>query len=235
MKLIVVLVALGVPLAAYLAYRSWQQEQKRKELLLQWATSNGWTFTEEDDSWCGRWNGAPFGLGDHRRARDVIAGAAGTRTFVAFDYSYQTHSSDGKGNTTTTTHRYVVTAVRMPTALPDLQVTPESVFSRIGHVLGMSDIELESEDFNRRFRVHGPDPKFASDVLSPRTMQALLGCGDVSWRINGTDIIGWYDGKLDPTGVQSTMATLGTVIDGVPSFVWHDHGLDPTTAQGEHA
>jgi hypothetical protein len=232
-KVIVVLALLVAPLVAFLAYRSWQQEQKRKELLLQWATTNGWTFAAEDDSWCDRWSGAPFGQGDHRRASDVISGSAAGRTFVAFDYSYQTHSSDGKGNTTTTTHRYVVTAVRLPTALPSLQVTPESVFSRIGHVLGMADIELESEDFNRRFRVHGPDPKFASDVLCPQTMQSLLAHGDASWRISGADIIGWYDGKLEPAGVQATMATLGTVIDGVPSFVWHDHGLDPTTAQGD--
>ena len=34
-----------------------------------------------------------------------------------------------------------------------------------------SDIELESEDFNRAFTVNCPDRKFASDVLHPRMME----------------------------------------------------------------
>jgi hypothetical protein len=100
-------------------------------------------------------------------------------------------------------------------------------------VLGLSDVELESEDFNRRFRVHASDPKFASDVLTPRTMQALLAQDCVSWRIRGTDILGWYGGKMEPAGVQAAVATLQTVVDGIPSFVWHDHGLGSTTAQGD--
>lgn len=229
--LLVVLVAL--PIVGYLAYRSWQQEQKRRELLLQWSANNGWTFALEDDTWCERWEGTPFGQGDHRRARDVITGTSGSRSFAAFDYSYETHSTDGKGNTTTTTHRYVVTAVRLPAYLPTLQVTPENVLSRLGHVIGLSDIDLESEEFNRKFRVHCSDPKFASDVLTPRTMQALLGNQKISWRISGVDILGWYDGRLTPAGALSAMSTLGTVIDGIPSFVWHDHGLDPTASQGD--
>lgn len=217
------LLFLGVPLVGYLAYRSWQQEEKRRALLMQWATNSGWNYVREDDSWCQRWNGDPFGEGDHRRAENVVVGRTTEWPFTAFDYSYQTHSTDGQGHTSTTTHRYVVASLQLPCYLPRLQVTPESIFSRLGNALGMDDIELESEDFNRCFRVHANDRKFASDVLTPRTMQALLATPDVSFRIEGTDILCWQDGRMSPATVLAMMKPLQTVVAGIPSFVWKDH------------
>lgn len=213
----------GFPVVAYLAYRSWRQDQRRKQQIQTWAAKNRYAYEAENDAWCERWNGDPFGDGDHRRALNVVNGATSKRPFIAFDYSYQTHSSDGRGGRSTQTHHYVVTAVQLPTFLPLLQVTPESVFTRIGHSLGLDDIDLESEDFNRRFRVHANDRKFASDVLTPRTMQSLLARPTMSWRINGTDILAWSEGRMNPLLVTKATSTLELVIDGIPSFVWKDH------------
>jgi Protein of unknown function (DUF3137) len=223
--LLPVLLIVGVPVAGYLAYRSWQQEQKRRELLMTWATNSGFTYAAEDDSWCDRWRAAPFGEGDHRKAANVITGTLSSRPFAAFDYSYQTHSSDGRGGTSTTTHRYVVTSLQLPTFLPQLQVTPENLVTRLGNALGLDDIELESEDFNRRFRVHARDRKFACDVLTPRTMQMLLSRPALSWRIDGTDMVAWQDGRLSPASVLATTTQLREVVDGIPSFVWHDREI----------
>lgn len=213
---------LGVPAVALAAYQSWRKDQRRRQALQTWAGKNGYSYVSEDDSWCPRWNGDPFGEGDHRRARNVITGTA-KAAFSAFDYSYETHSSDSRGGRTTTTHRYAVTALQIPTFLPTLQVTPENLLTRIGHSLGLDDIDLESEDFNRRYRVHANDRKFASDVLTPRTMQALLARPAVSWRITGTDILTWAEGRITAVGITQALSTLQLVIDGIPSFVWKDH------------
>src|SRR5205085_3018749 len=48
--------------------------------------------------------------------------------------------------------------------LPALSVTPEGMFSRFFGRLTNSDIELESEDFNRAFRVTCPNRRFASEI-----------------------------------------------------------------------
>ena len=213
----------GLPVVAYLAFRSWQQDQRRKQQIRTWAANNRYGYDVEDDAWCERWNGDPFGEGDHRRAENVVNGATATRPFVAFDYSYQTHSSDGRGGRSTETHRYTVTAVQMSAFLPTLQVTPESVLTRMGHAFGLDDIDLESEDFNRKFRVHANDRKFASDVLTPRTMQALIARPAMSWRISGTDIVSWSEERMTPLLVTKATSTLELVIDGIPSFVWKDH------------
>jgi uncharacterized protein DUF3137 len=213
---------LGIPAIGFAAYQSWRKDQRRRQALQTWAGKNGYSYTAEDDRWCERWNGDPFGEGDHRRAKNVITGTA-KLPFSAFDYSYQTHNSDGRGGRTTTTHHYSVTALEFSGFLPTLQVTPESVFTRIGHSLGLDDIDLESEDFNRRFRVHANDRKFASDVLTPRTMQALLARPTLSWRITGNDMVSWAEGSTTAVGVTAALSTMQLVVDGIPSFVWKDH------------
>ena len=212
----------AIPVATYAGWRNYQANQKRKQLLLTWATNSGYNYVVEDDSLCGRWDGNPFGEGDHRRAENVVTGTA-KAPFSAFDYSFQTHSSNGRGGSTTTTHRYSVTALQLPGFLPVLQVTPESMLTRVGHAFGLDDIDLESEDFNRKFRVHASDRKFASDCLTPRTMQALLARPEASWRISGNDILTWAQGRMEPASVLEDLATLQLVVDGIPSFVWKDH------------
>lgn len=189
------------------------------------AQSNGWTWTAEDNSWTERWDGSPFGEGDHRRANNVVHGERHRRTIVAFDYSYQTHSTDSKGNRTTTTHRYGVCAMGMPAELPRLQVTHENLLTRIGGALGRDDIELESEDFNRKFRVSCPDRKFATDVLHPRQMDMLLQKGVVAWRMEGSDLLCWDDGQHSPAQVLERLSLLDDILDGIPSFVWRDRGV----------
>ncbi len=163
----------GIALSIVGAVVNYVLAKKRRELLAQFARSNGWTLTLEDDRLAGRWDGTPFDAGDHRQAKNVLSGAWRGRPIAAFDYSYQTHSTDSQGHRTTSTHRFPVCATAMPTLLPRLQVTRENDLTRLGGALGFTDIEMESEDFNRAFRVTCPDRKFASDVLHPRMMEML--------------------------------------------------------------
>lgn len=222
------LFAAGVVLVIAVAVVGYVLEQKRRDRLMQWCVNRGWSFTAEDPSLVGRWTGAPFGQGERRRARNVINGTEKGRQFTAFDYSYETHSTDSKGNRTTTTHRFGVYAVALPAYLPTLQVTREGAFRRLAGAIGlMRDIELESEDFNRAFTVRTAEPKFASDVLSPRTMEFLLSVPDVQWRIEGTSILSWDGGRMRPEQIVVATAVLDRVTDGIPSFVWKDHGYQP--------
>ncbi len=229
--------------AAIAGYSFWANG-KRSKALAAYAASNRWTFVAEDDSLTARWHGTPFGEGDRRRARNVLSGTSRGRGFVGFEYQYDTETRTGTGamlgsnlstNRQRTTHHFFVTAVALPTWLPSLQVTPENLLTRAASAVGIGQgIQLESEDFNRRFRVTARDPKFASDVLTPRTMQGLLGAtgggsGEPApaWRIEGTDVVSWGSGHLEPVALLARLAMLNGVVDGIPDFVWHDNGYDP--------
>ena len=200
-------------------------DRRRRERLMTYAVNRGWTYTAEDQRLTERWEGEPFGRGDHRRARNVVTGTEGGQPFVAFDYSFQTHSSDGKGQRQSTTHRWTVCTVPMPGWLGAVQVVPENALHRIAGAVGIGqDIALESEDFNRRYRVTATSPKLASDILTPRTMQYLLSVPAEGWRTCGTDLVGFAQRRLDPAEVVRTTAILRQVLAGVPPFVWKDAG-----------
>jgi hypothetical protein len=198
-------------------------EQKRRARVEAFARSNGWSYTASDVSWCVRFTGTPFDTGDNLKARNVLQGSWHGVPMVAFDYSYETHTSDSKGGRSTTVHRFAVCGVQLRAPLPTLELTPESVLTRVAGALGLDDIELESEDFNRRYRVKSRDPKFAYDVLNARTMAALLGRRPLHLRISGADALCWESGKLQPVGVLEQLSTLKLLVDGIPSFVWSDH------------
>lgn len=205
-------------------------EQKRRERVMLFARNRGWRFAGEDPSLVDRWAGDPFGKGERRRARHVLTGVESGRPFTAFDYRYVTRSTDSKGHSTTTTHRFGVCAVPLPVALGTVEVRPEDLFTRAAAAVGlMPSVDLESEAFNRRFLVRASDRKLASDVLSPRTMQFLLSARPEAWRLQDAHILSWHPGRLDPAEVVRTCAVLGRVLDGIPSFVWKDAGAQPAS------
>jgi len=220
--------------AVFIAGAVWAavQQSKKRQALMAFCQSQGWTYTREDGSLVGRWQGAPFGRGESRRVTDVVRGVREQRPFTAFNYQFVERHSDGKGGSTTTTYRYAVVALGLPAFLPTVEVVPDNLFTRAAAAIGLSPgIELESEDFNRKFRVTGRDPKFASDILSPRTMELLLRSPARSWRIEGSDLLSWDNGRIDPVEVLGTLAPLCAVVAGIPTFVWHDHGYDPPGVQ----
>jgi hypothetical protein len=219
----VLLFVVGLGLVVLVAVLSYRAEQKRRALLQSFALSQGWTYTAQDDRWSERFVGTPFGQGDDRTATNILTGRYGDTELVAFDYSYETSSTDSKGNKSTTTHRYAVCALQLPAPLPGLELAPESAFTRLAGAIGFGDVELESEEFNRHYRVKAGNPKLAYDVLHPRTMAALLARPALQIRLLDVDAICWDDGRTEPAELLARLSTLQLLIDGIPSFVWSDH------------
>ena len=221
-----VFVAIVAVVVVSLAVVSYRKNQARIRALQSLAMSKGWQYSANDPfNLPDRWPGDPFGNGFARSATNVITGHVGPYPMVAFDYRYKERSTNGKGQSSTHTYHYAVCALAMPCALPELHVAPESVFSRLGQALGMQDIELESEDFNRRYRVRCPDRKLATDVLTPRTMETLLRVGGFNVRFVGADALCAASGRLHAADLLNRTAAIQALVDGIPTFVWKDHGL----------
>ncbi len=220
---------LGVLIAIAIAAGAWALDRDRREALLTWCAQHGWSYVGAEDSLASRWSGTPFGTGERRRVRNVMRGSVGDRPALAFDYSYVTSSTDAKGSRSTSTHRFAVVAVGLPVPLPRLEVTPDNIFRRAASAIGLGaeDIHLESEEFNRRFRVTCPDRKFAFDVLHPRLMQMLLHAPALAWRFDGAELLSWEDGRIQPDAALVRAMMLASVIDTVPSYLWKDRGFDP--------
>lgn len=216
--LFMLLVLAGVGVGMYVKHL---RSVQRTAELAAYCKATGWRFSADDPyGLVNRWDGPPFDEGRKRRVRNVITTEVDGRAMVAFDFSHVV----GYGKNSKT-YEYGVVALGLPCRLPWLHVAPEHVLTRLGSMLGLEDIELESEEFNRMFRVRCGSPKFAHDILTPRTMQALLAAGPVEFRFAGTDAVCYELGYLGPGDLLARVAALRTVVDGIPSFVLRDRGV----------
>lgn len=216
----VVVIAIAVGAAIY----SYQQAKKRREEFALTASQRGWGYAERDDRWTSRFEGNPFGNGHDRRAANVVSGTHDGRSFIAFDYHYETteHYTDAQGHSRTRTvnHDYSVLALDLGVAFPALWVTPEGFFSRaVGRILNR-DIELESETFNRAFTVTCPDRKFATDVLHPQMMEFVLGFPEQGWSFRNGSLLMTREGRHSIAEIDHKLQAMDGIADRIPEFVW---------------
>lgn len=224
--MVFVIIAAVVALFVAIAVYAYKKNQARLAAIQSLCLSNGWQFTARDPfNLPKRWPGTPFDVGYDRRAQNVVTGEVKGHPMIAFDYSYKTDSTDSQGRSSTTTHTYGIYAIGMPCALPELHLGPEGVFSRIGKAIGVEDIELESEEFNRKYRVRCPDRKLATDVLTPRTMELLIAAPKMRFRFVGGDAVCYDSGAVTAADIINRTGALAAVVDGVPAWVWKDYGL----------
>jgi len=208
---------------ALVGFGLWLQ-YRRNQAVQAWARSIGWTYLGTDPSLPSRWRTRPFGIGDSRRTAELMTGVYQGRPATAFRYSYTTGS--GKNKSTSVFH---VVVVPLPAYLPNLELTPEGIGSRLAETFGGEDIQFESDEFNRAWRVECGMEKFAYDVITPRLMERLLrsDAAGLSIRIDGTDVLCWSTGEQSLEALAPRLELLAAVRDAVPGFVWRDSGYDP--------
>lgn len=243
---IFVVLAVGVLVAGVLAAKRRREQLEQRAA---WAAERGWRFESDAPSLVDAWAGEPFGRGLRRRAQGHVTGTYRGVPFSAFEYRYETEStstdSEGRTSTTRHVHRFDVAVLRLGARLPDLELAPETAFSRVVDAVTGRDIALEWERFNRSYRLTCADRKLAMDLFSPRTMEHLLTHGPVRLRITRGDALVWRPTRAEtvvPWGpgdpavpLESSSAPLDvalTLLRGVPDFVWQDRGGLPPALAG---
>lgn len=208
---------------------AWQK--RRHEKLAAWARTHGWDYVRYDRELERIQSGAPFDTGDSHAAIEVMRRDWQGRPAVSFTYRWTT----GSGKDRSTSYAHVV-ALRLPAHLPRLEVTPEGVGARLIKLAGGKDLQLELEAFNRAYRVVASDERTAHAVLHPRLMERLLQPHLVGrhWRIEGTWLVTWDDGRTDVDRIADRLMVLTVVADAVPRHVWQDHGHDPLATIEPH-
>ena len=63
-----------VGILAFVAVAVWStvQQNKRRQELISFCRSQGWTYEQTDPALVTRWQGTPFGRGENRRGKDVV-------------------------------------------------------------------------------------------------------------------------------------------------------------------
>ena len=198
------------------------QAKKRREALAAWAAAHDLRYAREKDrSFDERFSSFKcLRQGDGRYAFNICSGDWGGRRIVAFDYHYETHSTDSKGRRQTHDHYFSAVIVRANLPLKPLLIRAETIFDKIGSVFGFDDIDFESAEFSRRFHVSAADRKWAYDVLHPRAIEFVLGAPRFSVEFDTAHVIAWRGHRrADPAQHEAAIGLVEGLLDRLPDYL----------------
>ena len=210
--------ALAAAVIIVLAVLGHQQAKKRRMALEAWAASRGFSFDPSNDHQmddrypefsCLR-------QGDDRYAYNVMEGHSAERPVSAFDYHYETHSTDSKGHRTTHNHYFSAVIVQTGLPLKPLVIREEHFFDKVGEFLGFDDIDFESTEFSKEFFVKSPDRRWAFDVIHQETMEFLLASPRFTLEFQGSDAIAYRDRTFKPEDFEAALAVIEGVLQRLP-------------------
>jgi hypothetical protein len=144
-----------------------------------------------------------------------------------FEYGYFTVYRDKNGNTYQRWHWFACALAQHNGRWPEVHITRERFVDRVAQTFGVPDVELESEDFNRTFRVECDDRKFATDLLDPQMMEFLLGTqGLVDVHTKGRFVL-VTSGPLQAPAMIGLLGVAEGFVARVPATVWDQYGRFP--------
>jgi len=208
MVLVLILVGVAVVLFGWW-YAQYRAKMARIKAVAALGRSFGFTFSAEDSDFIVSKPFVLFSRGEGRAVELVLSGTHDGIPMQLFDYWYYDETSDGRGNRSRQYHRFTCALATIPAACPRFQLGHENFLTRLGDHLGLSDVELEYDEFNRTFRVKCNDQKFAFSLLDAQMMEWLLGASSFATiEIDGPWVLVAAK-KLDP----SKWLTLGSWLE----------------------
>ena len=227
---VVLLISLFAGVIGFLIWLQFHLAAKRREAFLLTATKLGLTYARDDPF---NTVDLPFDLfnrGDGRGVENVMHGTAAGMPVRMFDYWYYEQSTDSKGNTSRSYHRFSCAMAWFDADCPHLALGREGFFSRLADKLGFRDIEFESEEFNRAWQVKSEDRRFASAFVDARMMEWLLAEGAIcSYEVVGP-ILMCSMGRLKPEEFENLLEVLRRFHAHIPDVV---ASLYPRTRSAE--
>ena len=209
----------GLFLVILFIYLGYASKQRRRAAFVHMAVQLHLTYSEEDPFGLLGYPFALFHKGDGRGIEHVLHGAWQEVDVVAFDYWYYDESTDSKGGTSRTYHRFDCALLPMPADCPHLRIERENLFTRLADALSFHDIQFESEEFNRDFTVTCEVPKFANDLIDGRMMQWLQRTGsEHAYEVIGNRVL-VAGPKIDPLAFTELLGVARGFVQHVPKVV----------------
>lgn len=219
---VVVFMILGI-LATWAA----SMRARRSEQMPVVAAASGLRFSEFD---LFNTTAVPFALfreGDGRRIQNMMWREADTHPRV-FEYGFFHLHKDQNRHEYQSWRWFGCALAQHNGKWPELRVTRERLVDRAAQTLGLPDIELESEDFNRTYVVQCSDAKFATDLLDPQMMEFILGTeGLVDFATKGRFVLATTAQLETADAMVGLLGVIEGFVRRVPPLVWDLYGRFP--------
>ncbi len=213
-------VILAVAGAVVLALLVWEGVSRLRHgnAAAEFAASHGWEHLPRTAAYSHRFSGEPFdATGTSVRQEDVLRGMYGGIRCATFTHVVE-RQRDGERSTAQV---HQVTLAELPVALPRLDIVPENLAHHVAQALGGVDVEVESHEFNRRWRVIARDQRYGHDVIDPRMIERLLApdAHGRSIRITGGAVLIWTPGRESVDTLAKRLDVVVGVARRIPAHV----------------
>ncbi len=158
--------------------------------------------------------------GSNRYAFNILSGTYRDQKVMAFDYHYETHSTDSKGRRQTHHHHFSFFILMLPRNFPEVTITREGLLSKLAQAIGFDDIDFESHEFSKKFCVRSKDKRFAYDVCNPQMIEYLLANGDLNIEIESDAVALGFGSRLDPVEIERNLGRLCEIRSRLPAYLF---------------
>lgn len=204
-----------------------RQRKQRRAAVARFAAQSGMQYSRAD----------PFGLlsygfpllrqGDDQGCENVVSGQWRGLPVKEADFWSSTTVYDQQGSHREVS-RYSIVIADIKARAPSASIAKETFFTRVADHLGFHDIEFESEEFNRKFRVTSKDREFAFKLIDARMMQWLLASGtEFAFEVQGSHLMVWCN-QLPVASLPGLLDAAKGFHDNIPHLVLTDCGADGT-------
>lgn len=157
------------------------------------------------------------------RMSGLVADATGVVTWQVRGRDAVAARTNGRGWAVSREHRrvtttitgvtYTLVAVRLPGALPTINMLRDGVLG--------SNVDVESGAFNEARDIRTDDDRVAHAVLSPRVIALVQDLPeDMSVQVVGDHLISFRRGVPESTEVLQRAELLASIADAIPAFVY---------------
>jgi hypothetical protein len=201
----VLLVAGAVALLVVLNRR---QQRRRREALWAWAAGHGWQVGFQPQH---EWYRRLPGSGRRGVSVALYGQVRGWRVAVG-EYSYTETTTVGE-QTSSQTHRFVVTVVWLARPYPSIAVQRRGAMSKLGRALfGPGQVVTGNPDFDRAFRIDTKDAALARHLIGPPLVHAHLAGAVPPWSLVGDELLMYQPGRLTDLDAIPALAGQLTVV-----------------------
>ena len=173
-----------------------------------------WEYVDRDDSLLSRLPLEPSGY-DHEVV-NIVQSVGNNISFIRATHNWKTRGARNEWNSTKehTEHfcsfginfKFIPVSVNMGRGKPQ---------------------KFESTEFNERFKVRCPNPRFASDVFHQRQLEHLLRASPEGFAITQGGTIQVAESEWLPEQIEMTLNFFQEFFGQVPDFVWKELGAWP--------
>jgi hypothetical protein len=127
------------------------------------------------------------------------------------DVTMLCHRTVRRAGKSTETLYTMISRTECPSAWPGLRLQAETFISKMAKKVGVKDLEVENEAFNKRWLINANDEEFAVLLLSPEVQEWLLDANKKeSWSILDGHLICTWHKRLKPKELDLFVGRVAT-------------------------